>query len=349
MRPLHTIIALAMAAAPLWGETGAPAIDYSKQSFEDLPTLSAQRFDSSLTGMYRSFYWGRGLVATQAAEQGEGVELMAFKTTYDFGKKGGWTCGGSVAYSIFSAGHTLYGAPSFSREGARYYLSGHVPGFNQLPPEAQEQYIGSLAGRTIKHCNMENEFAVVNTLTYTHEKWNVTFGHDFIHGGILGVMVKHYRGRGASVAHEAFVTLDLTPYKWLTIGCTTRYSYVGILGWWFEPYANFRVPIIGSADDVENIKMLGVVQFGLAVTADYFRSHYFACNNGSQGYWIKVSTPYFITKNWILTPALTINWTGRGAMKANTKSEMKKYSGDGSNVPFREFALVSEVSLTYRF
>lgn len=349
MRPLHTIIALAMAAAPLWGETTAPAIDSSKQAFKDLPTLTARRFDSSLTAGYRSCYWGRGLVATQSAEQGEGVEPMAFKTTYDFGDKGGWSFSSAVAYTILSAGHTLYGNPPFSHDGARYALQQRVPGFDQLPPEVQEQYIGSLEGKSIKHCNMENEFAVVTSLNYKHEKWNVSFGHDFIHGGILGVMAKHYRGRATSKVNETFVNLEITPYKWLGIGCNTHYSFSGVNGWWFEPFVNFRAPIIGSADDVENIKMLAMVQFGMSVTADYFESHYFACNNGSQGYWIKISTPYFITRNWILTPALTIDWAGRGAMKANTKSEMKKYSGDGSDVPFREFALVSEVSLTYKF
>lgn len=348
MRPLNTIIALAMAAAPLWGETTAPANDNNQQSFRDLPMFSAQRFDSSLTGMYRSFYWGRGLVATQEAEQGEGVETIAFKTTYDFGEKGGWTFSSTVAYTILSAGHCLYGNPPMSRSGAQYILRERIPGFDQLPAAAQEKYISSLAGKSIKQCNMENEFAVVTSLNYAREKWNVTIGHNFIHGGILGVMAKHYRDQGASVVHECFITPELTPYKWMSIGCTTRFSFVGIRGWWFEPYVNFRAPIIGSADDVDSIKMLAMVQFGMSATADYFRSHYFACNNGSQGYWIKVSTPYFITKNLILTPSLIFNWAGRGAMKANTKSEFKALSGKHA-VPFREFAIVSDISLTYKF
>ena len=349
MKPLHTIIALAAAAAPLLGETGAPAIDGSKQAFRDLSLISPQRFDSTFTGMYRSFYWGRGYVATQAAEQGEGIEALAFKTTYDFGDKGGWTFRGALAYSIFSAGHCLYGDPPFSHDGARYALQQRIPGFDHLPPQEQEQYIGMLEGKSIKHCNMENEFAVVTALNYGTEKWNVTLGHDFIHGGILGVMAKHYRDQGASVVHEAYITPEFTPYKWFTLGCTTRYSFVGIRGWWFEPYATFRAPIIGSADHLANLKMLAEVQFGMSATADYFRSHYFACKNGSQGYWIRITTPYFLTRNLILTPGLTINWAGKGAMKANTKSEFRAYTSDTSNVPFRTFALVSEISLTYRF
>ena len=343
-------LALALTAAPLSAlSVAAPVIDSGKLDFQELPTLSKKRFDCSLTAMYRSFYWGRGLVASQEAEQGEGVETIAFKGTYDFGDKGGWTFNETVAYSIFSAGHCLYGNPPFSRSGAIVALRERVPGFDQLSKEVQEKLISSLEGKSIKQCNMENEFAVVTTFKYTHELFNVTFGHDFIHGGILGVMAKHYRDQGASVVHEVFITPEFTPYKWMSIGCTTRFSFVGIRGWWFEPYVNFRAPLIGSADDIENIKMLAVVQFGMSATADYFRSHYFACNNGSQGYWIKLSTPYFITHNWILTPSLTINWAGRGAMKANTKSEFKTYTGKSSTVPFRPFALVSDISLTYRF
>ncbi|MDO4817886.1 MAG: hypothetical protein Q3986_05615 [Akkermansia sp.] len=350
MRAQHIIIALALAAAPAGAAVAVPVHESNRpQSFQDLPFDSAQRLEGSLTGMYRSFYWGRGLVATQEAEQGEGVETVAFKATYDFGDKGGWTFNETVAYSIFSAGHTLYGNPTFSRNGAAIVLRQRIPNFDSLPPEKQEYLISQLEGKTIKQCNMENEFAVVTACKYTHEYFNVTLGHDFVHGGILGVMAKHYRDQGASMVHECFIATEFTPYKWLAVGCTTRFSFAGIRGWWFEPYANFRFPIIGSADDVENIRWLGVVQFGMSATADYFRSHYFACDNGSQGYWIKLTAPYFITRNWILTPGVTFNWAGRGAMKANTKSELRPLTGKSSTVPFREFAIVSDISLTYRF
>ena len=351
MRIQHIIIALALAAAPAGAAVAIPTHESGRQAqnFLDLPYDSAQRMEGSLTGMYRSFYWGRGLVATQEAEQGEGVETVAFKFTYDFGDKGGWTFNETVAYSIFSAGHRLYGNPPFSRSGAAAALRQRIPNFDSLPQEVQNQYIGALAGQSIKECNMENEFAVVTSLKRESEKWNITLGHDFVHGGILGVMAKHYRDQGSSVVHEFFITPEVTPYKWLAAGCTVRFSFVGIRGWWFEPYVNFRFPIIGSADDVENIRWLGMVQFGMSATADYFRSHYFACENGSQGYWIKLTAPYFITHNWILTPGVTFNWAGRGAMKANTKSEFRTYTGKSQTVPFREFAIVSDISLTYRF
>lgn len=349
MKLTHTLFALALAVIPAFGETTpAPAAD----SYAGLPALSKERFEGSLTMMYRSFYSGRGLVATQAVAEGEGCEAAAFKAKYDFGRKGAWSYNGMVAYTAVSSGHTLYGNPTFGRQAAVGLLNQRVPNFSMLPPAVQEQYIAGVQAQHIKQCNIENEFVVSNELKYESpsELWNVSFGHDFIHGGILGVMAKHYRDQGSSSVNEVFIHPEITPTKWLSLGCTTRFSFSGIRGWWFEPTMNLRMPILPfGTTDGGDIKLLAMLQLGMSSTADYFRSHYFACDNGSQAYWVKLSTPYFLTKDLIVTPSVSFNWAGRGAMKANTKSEFRAMSGDSGNKPFRNFAVVSDISVTYRF
>ena len=68
-----------------------------------------------------------------------------------------------------------------------------------------------------------------------------------------------------------------------------------------------------------------------------------------QAFWLKLSTPWFVNeaKNFILTPAVSFNWLGKGGMKANEKSEAKAYGSD--YVPFRNFAVVGDLTATYKF
>lgn len=351
---LHTTILAAalMLGVSFAGET-APVADASANA-------SFKRLSGSLNAGYETNYNGRGLVMSHSVAEGDSAGFAALKYNYDFGKQSGWSWDGAMSYRNVPSGHTLYGNPQIGY--GMWAMMGGAAGtqaafdaqygagaFASLTPE-QQQGVLDMGYKTtaphIKQCNIEPEIAFVNSLKYTREKWNIAFGHDFIHGGILGVMAKHYRKQSASCVNEVFIRPEWTPAKWVSVGCTTRFSFQGIRGWWFEPEVTFKAPIVGTPEDV---KVAGVVQFGLTATADYFRSHYFACNNGTQGLWIKLATPWFVTKNVIITPSVTFDWLGKGAINANKTSEFRKYSQNSTNVPFRNFAVVGGCAVTYTF
>ncbi len=292
------------------------------------PEKTFKHFSGSFTLAAETNYVGRGLVATHAAEQGDGTETIALKGGYAVGPDSPWSFEGTMAYKILSEGHTLYGSPKFPAT---------VPGMDIPHP---------YAGRDIKQCNMENEFVLMSAARYTREQGNVTFGHRFVHGGILGVMAKHYRDQGASVVNEVFVQPEWTPAPWLAVGCTTSYSFQGITGWWFEPYVTLKARVLGDED---NTKLAARLTFAMSATSHYFSPEYNACSNGAQAYWIKLDTPWFVTDNFIVTPYVSFNWTGPGADKANKISEFKQHSQDPNCIPFRDFAVVGGISATVRF
>lgn len=316
----------------------------STDSLAGVPVISGKRLSGSFTAGYATNYNGRGYVVTHAVAEGDSAEFFALHLTYDMGAKSLWTFESTVAYTVASSGHTLYGNPTLGPNvaaGKAYQMTQGVEPYYSMAKEAASQ-------SHIKQANVENEFAVMSAFKYTSKYWNVSFGHDFIHGGLLGVMAKHYRHQGASCVNEVFLTPVVTPTKWLEAGVTTRFSFQGITGWWFEPYITTKAPIIGTPEDV---KLAGVLTLGMTATADYFQSRYFACQNGSQAFWIKLATPYFVNeaKSLVLTPSVSFHWLGKGAIKANAKSEFKRYSENPSNVPFRNFAVVGSVSCTYLF
>ncbi len=335
-------------------------------SVTDSPAdASFKRISGSFNVGYETNYNGRGLVMSHSVAEGDSAGFAALKLNYDFGKQGKWSWDTTLSYRNVPSGHTLYGNPNLGPHvfAAMGVANGQLPaafdaaygsGAWAVATPAQKQgFIDAAyqqkvaAGQAkIKQCNIEPEFAVINDVKFTQEKWNIAFGHDFIHGGILGVMAKHYRKQGASCVNEVFIRPEWTPAKWVTVGCTTRFSFQGIRGWWFEPDVTFKAPIVGTPEDV---KLAGVVQFGMTATADYFRSHYFACDNGTQGLWIKLATPYFVTKNFIITPSVTFDWLGKGAINANKTSEFRRYSENSTNVPFRNFGVVGGCAATYTF
>jgi len=347
MKTTLTILAAAMAALPAMAQT-APA-----DSFDGLSPLSKERFSGAFSVGYDSNYCGRGIVMSHAVVEGDSEEFVALKLKYDFGRKSYWSVENTLSYRIASSGHTLYGNPDASMATKMAVAAQKVgmpvaqlqAAYNagMLPPELKAALDSP---QKIKQCNIENEFAVNTAVRYDREKWNIAFGHTFVHGGILGVMAKHYRDQGASCTNEVFITPAWTPTKWLDAGVTTRFSFQGITGWWFEPYVTFKAPVIG---DAENVKMAAVLTFALSATAEYFNEGYFACSNGTQAFWIKLQTPYFVKDNFILAPYVSFNWLGKGALKANEESEFRKLSGDASNVPFRNFGVVAGVSATYTF
>lgn len=340
MKLSYTLIAAALLSTTALA--GTPAV-----TLEQAPDF--KRLSGSLTGGYATNYTGRGYVVSHSVAQGDSVFFTALKTSYDFGREGGWTFNNTIAYQVPTSGHTLYGnpnaGPNIILAGAAQKLGMSVQEVMNLPQAVKDRIVRE-NGRKIKQANIENEFAIVSDFKYTQEKWNVAFGHKFVHGGLLGVMAKHYRWQGASCVNEVFIAPEWTPAKWVSIGVTTSLSFQGIRGWWFEPYVRFKAPIIGTPDD---IKVAGVLEFAMSATADYFDGRYNACDNGSQAFWIKFSTPWFIKKNLILTPGVSFNWLGEGGLKANQASEFKKYTENSTMVPFREFGVVGSVSLTYTF
>ncbi len=307
-------------------------------------TPSFKHISGSLTLGAETNYVGRGLVATHAAEQGDGTETIALKLDYKLSENSPWSFGNIFAYKILSEGHTLYGSPTFGPNIWAGAVSQNIPGNPTLTPEQAVMYGGE--PREIKQCNMENEFAIVTAAHYTQEKWNVGFGHRFVHGGILGVMAKHYRDQGASVVNEVFIAPEWTPTKWFALGCTASYSFQGISGWWIEPQATFKARILGTE---EKTVLAALCTFGMSATASYFSPEYVACCNGAQAFWIKLSTPWFATKHLIITPSVSFNWAGPGALKSNKVSEFRYYSEDPTCIPFRDFAVVGGISATYKF
>lgn len=344
MKLSYTLIAAALLSTTALA--GTPAL-----TVEQAPDF--KRLSGSLTGGYATNYTGRGYVVSHSVAQGDSVLFTALKTSYDFGREGGWTLNNTIAYQVPTSGHTLYGNPTLGPNVGAYMAAQKLAGMAALgypvPQPGTPEYAAALAqgqNSHIKEANIENEFAIVTDVKYTQEKWNVSFGHKFVHGGLLGVMAKHYRDQGASCVNEVFISPEWTPAKWVSVGVTTSLSFQGIRGWWFEPYVRFKAPIVGTPED---IKVAGVLEFALSATADYFDGRYNACDNGTQAFWIKFSAPWFIKKNLILTPGVSFNWLGEGGLKANQDSEFKHYTENSNMVPFREFGVVGSVSLTYTF
>ncbi len=314
-------ISLADATAPTLDTTTKDATVSSTEAQADSP--DACPLSGSLSVGYNTNYIGRGIVISHSVAEGDSSEFAALQLNYKLNEK--WSVDSTLAYTMVSSGHTLYGNPEFAP-------------------------IYSVIGLTgpINEANIENEFAVVTALTYREKEWRVSVGHDFIHGGLLGVMAKHYRDQGASCVNEFFIKPMWTPSSapWFEAECAVRFSCQGITGWWFEPKMRFKAPILGTA---ENPRLAGIVELGLSATADYFESRYFACSNGGQAYWVKFMVPYFVNENFIITPSLSLNWLGRAAIKANKVSEYARFSGDPNNRPFRNFGVVAGISCTYRF
>ncbi len=309
MKIRFALLAAALVASQ--GLVSAATTDLSNE-----PALSKARLSGSLTAGYSTNYTGRGYVVSHAVAQGDSAVFGALKLNYDVGRNDYWSIDSTIAYTAPCSGHTLYGNPT--------------------APYTPDKYI-------------KNEFAVVTAAKYTRPEWNISVGHDFVHGGLLGVMARHFRGQGASCVNEFFIAPAWTPTRapWFEAGVKTSYSVQGITGWWFEPYVTFKAPIWREGDDT---RIAALCTFALSATSDYFDKGDFACNNGTQAFWIKLSTPWFVDKEktFVITPSVSFNWLGKGGMKANENSELKHYFGN-KYVPFREFGVVGSVSATYRF
>ena len=282
-------------------------------------------------------YTCHGYVPSRVAVQGEGVGMGALQLGYDFGKEGAWSYTGAVSYKAPISGHTLYGNPGYSRD----QIAAMYPGYPDAVVDGIYAEHGQMGAK-----NIENEFILRNGLKYTKDLWNASFGYDFIHGGIAGVVAKHFDGERQSRMQQFWVNGEITPVAWFSADMNIARTFDTIDGWWFEWHARFKAPIVGSP---ENIKVAGILEFGLSATAQFYSPSHNACDNGLQAYWVKFSTPWFVNeaKNFILTPSVSFNWLGRGGRQANTQSHAKFY-GD-KYTPFRDFAVVGDLTASYKF
>ncbi len=230
------------------------------------------------------------------------------------------------------------------------YFLAHLKG---ITPEQAQGYIKAYNPR-IGAKNIENEFAVISAAKYKRDLWNVSMGHQFVHGGLYGVMAKHFRGQGASCTNEVFLAPEWTPKAWFAAGVKTSLSFQGLHGWWFEPYMTFKAPLVGTENGIisnasTDLKLAAVLTLAMSATAEYYNYGDFACSNGSQAFWIQLSTPWFVKDNVIITPSVGFHWLGKGGMKANEKSHVKQATLDSSMVPFKNFGVVGTLSATYTF
>ena len=310
-------------------------------------------------------YTCHGYVPTTTAVQGEGYGMGAVQLGYDFGKEGAWSYMGALSYKAPISGHTLYGNPTMTRDqlaGAMMHSGDPTKmALGSAMSQTPQQYWGGAVvdpktGATMEDIyqankkmgakNIENEFIVRNGLKYNKSLWNVSFGHDFIHGGIAGVVAKHFDGQSQSRMQQVWTNFEVTPVAWFSADLNCARTFDTVKGWWFEAHARLKAPIIGSPED---IKVAGILEYGMSWAANFYESSHNACSNGTQAFWLKLSTPWFVneSKNFILTPAVSFNWLGKGGMKANEKSHAKAF-GD-QYVPFRNFAVVGDLTATYKF
>ena len=342
---VRNLLLAALCAAPAFATTTVDPL-------ANEPALSAKRLKGSLTVGYETNYTGRGYVVSHSVAGGDDVLYTAAKFDYDIGKRSKqWSLASTFAYHVPVSGHRLYGNPNVGPNIATAKFNAGWTAATGYPPAPgnpkYDQGLAQAKQSKIKNANIENQFTIITEAKYTREKWNVSMGHTFIHGGLLGVMAKHYRDQGASCTNEVFIAPEWTPYKWLSLGVKTSYSFQGITGWWFEPHITAMFPIYGQPTTEGSV--LGVVELAMSATGNYFDNPYNACSNGSQAFWIKLQTPWFVRENFIITPSLSFNWLGKGAIDANKNSEFRHYTENPTMVPFKNFGVVFGISATYKF
>lgn len=346
-KSLITMMAAALMSASAYaGEATADSFVTSSQDFK--------RLSGAVHLGAGTAYTLHGYVPTTAAVQGEGVGMGAIQLSYDFGKEGFWSYVGGISYKAPFSGHTLYGAPTMSRERFAGILAqsyGATTAGAWLSGQLQDPYKSAFDAKykeveKMPVKNIENELIIRNGVKYTRELWNTSFGYDFIHGGIAGVVAKHFDNESQSRMSQVWVNGEITPVAWFSADVNVTRTFDTVDGWWIEAHARFKAPLIGTPED---IKVAGILEFGISLTDGFYDYSHNACDNGIQAYWVKLSTPWFVNeaKNFILTPAVSFNWLGNGGRQANKQSEAKAY-GDYYE-PFRDFAVVGELTATYKF
>lgn len=270
-------------------------------------------FSGSFNVLYATEYVGRGLLVSEQGLQHDGSASAVLRMREDFSKT--WAMEMVIAYTYANDENTLF-------ELDKLGLS--------LPSQ-----------------NIENELIVKTGGVYSNGNFSMGFGHNFVHGGIFGAMSKHFADKSNSSINELYIEPKYCITPWMSVGTGIRYSIVGVKGWWFEPNVTFQAPIIGTPEDV---KLAAILAFHLSATGDYFQAKHGASTNGAQAFWIKLSTPWFVTdkKNFIITPSVSFNWLGSGGIHANKNAETRKHFGE-KYVPFKNFGVVGSIMATYTF
>jgi len=304
-------------------------LGFSSMAMASTPSLAAStppaalltipKEDSSFSGSFHlahaSEYTGRGLLISNVGLQRDGSSMALLKMQQDFNES--WSLAVTLAYVYASDGNTLF----------------ELQSINSAYP-AQ---------------NIENEFVAKVGAIYTDGDFSIGFGHNFIHGGLLGAMSKHFGKQSNSAVSEIYIEPEYDIFPWLSIGTAINFSYVGVKGWWFEPHIKFKAPIIGTADDVT---LGAILAFHLSATGDYFQNYHGASKNGTQAFWVKLSTPWYVdeAKRIVITPSFSLNWLGKGALHANKNSHAATIPGTGPKyVPFKTFGMVGSIMLSYKF
>lgn len=353
-KSLITMMAAALMSASAFAGD-ATTDSYQVSSSQDFKRLSGAVHVGAGTA-----YTLHGYVVSRPVIQGEGYGMGAIQYNYDFGKEGAWSYTGAISYKAPFSGHTLYGNPTMTREQFAGVMAHKYAALAPYLPTDYSQatfqgttlpVVGNLedayqANKKMGAKNVENEFIIRNGLKYTQQYWNVTMGHDYIHGGIPGVVAKHFDNQKDSKMQQVFTTFEVTPVAWFSADLNVARTFDTVQGWWFEAHARLKAPIIGTPED---ITVAGIFEYGMSWCANFYDSAHNACSNGTQAFWLKLSTPWFVNdeKNFILTPAVSCNWLGKGGMKANEKSHAKVFGNQYK--PFRNFAVVGEITATYKF
>ncbi len=338
--------------------------DATTDSFQvSQPSQDFKRLSGAVHVGGGTAYTCHGYVPTTEVVQGEGYGMGAIQLAYDFGKEGAWSYVGAISYKAPFSGHTLYGNPTMNRSQFAGVMAQKYPAMAGLLPSnhTQTDFEGvnlpaAAGGGTLEDAyqankkmgakNIENEFIFRNGLKYTRPMWNTSFGYDFIHGGIAGVVAKHFDGANQSRMQQVWVNGEITPVAWFSADVNAARTFDTMHGWWIEAHARFKAPIIGSPED---ITVAGILEFGGSFTDSFYKYRHNACDNGVQAYWVKLSTPWFVNeaKNFILTPSVSFNWLGNGGRQANKQSHAKVF-GERYQ-PFRDFAVVGDITATYKF
>ncbi len=356
-KSLITMMAAALMSA------SAFAGEATTDSFVTQPSQDFKRLSGAVHVGAGTAYSLHGYVPTTEVVQGEGYGMGAIQLAYDFGKESFWSYVGGISYKAPFSGHTLYGAPGVVTPDA--FLNGFnstvqsnglpaygwtentnpILGYGGATPE-QIYNGGGKYSSPMPRKNIENEFIIRNGLKYTRELWNTSFGYDYIHGGIAGVVAKHFDQEAESRMQQVWINGEITPVAWFSADLNIARTFDTVDGWWFEAHARFKAPIVGSPED---IKVAGILEFGISATQEFYSYYHNACDNGIQAYWVKLSTPWFVNeaKNFILTPSVSFNWLGRGGRQANKQSHAKAYGE--RYVPFRNFTVIGELTATYKF
>ncbi len=187
--------------------------------------------------------------------------------------------------------------------------------------------------------NFENEanltLAVEKKLCKYVKGLKVTGGYNLTHGGLEGFVAKHNEDKAHSVTQELFVNAEQKIWKGLYGGLTVNYSFQGATGWWYQPYIGYKM-------DMCPYSTLDLTA-GWTGTSSYFNSDSVLSNaNGSQAWFVKAAVEAKLSERVSLTPFVSFNWLGNGAMKAN-KGVPAGYK------PYKNFGVVAGASLVYKF